>query len=167
MSLSVADATYFWGCSGPVTSSRACCRSGPVPLSGYFPELNSDEQRNWEGRKDWCLWATGSFVPHSTGSLALNHIFPPQSEQRLGIGQSQGDEHSLPASGPSSSEITSTKRCMRNSSSWLWRMPKEGYRWVRLGWRLWCLRDGERVSLLDLLQNGDGKSTVYIFCTLF
>ena len=66
------------------------------------------------------------FVLWSTGSLVLTHLsfLPHQSGNAWALASLRRWILSFDF-GPSSSEITSTKRCMRSSSSWLWRMPKK------------------------------------------
>ena len=75
--------------------------AGQLVLNKHFPkDLRGQVMRKGIGRrKDWCLWAPGSFVPWSTGSLTPKHIFPPSSPIRaetLGHWPVSGDEHSLP-----------------------------------------------------------------------
>ena len=123
-------------------------------------------------RKDRCLWATGSFVPHSTGSLALKHIFPLSSPIRaktLGHWPVSGDEHSFPLL------VLLPPRSLQQKDVWGIQAAGSGGCQRRLqvseiGAKIlgWSLRDGERGYLCWVrFQNCDRKFIVYIFHVLY
>lgn len=95
MSASVADATYFWGCSGPVPSSRACCRV--VSPQWILPRrLNSDEQRNWEEKGLMSLSHRIICPPQHRQPGSKSYLSSPIRAKTLGHWPVSGDEHSLP-----------------------------------------------------------------------
>lgn len=167
MSASEADATYFWGCSGPVPSSRACCRV-VSPQWILRRRLNSDEQRNWEEKGLMSLSHRIICPPQHRQPGSKSYLSSPIRAKTLGHWPVSGDEHSLPLLvllPPRSLQQKDVRGIQAVGSGGCQRRLQVSKIGVKTLTGAWEMVRGYLCWIC--FQNGDRKSIVYIFCVLY